>query len=358
MSDRNSEQGFLIIGIGASAGGVQALEAFFGSLPDRPNAAFVVIQHLSPDHPSQMSEILQRQTPLAVREIAGDMDIAPDTIYVLPPRYNVRLENGQLRSSERTEGINYPIDIFFKSLANNWDRQIIGILLSGTGSDGTEGLKAISRAGGIALVQSPETAQFTSMPSSAIPSGLVDEILSPEQLSDAVFDLVNFRNSYIASGKGEDTPVVDPDRLQHILDILADREDIDFSHYKISTISRRILHRCALTQSNLDAYIRLLHRSEDEQRNLRQDLLIGATCFFRDRPAWDILEQHVIPSVVDRVESHQQLRVWIPACATGEEAYSMAILLDEAIARTDKTIQIKIFQFKLKFLPPISTVNL
>ncbi len=228
-------------------------------------------------------------------------------------------------------------------MVEEWKEKTIAILLSGTGSDGTEGIQAISRVGGIGLVQSPETAQFNSMPSSAIPSGLVDEILSPQELAQTVFELIRYSDNFPDSSPEEAVPI-DPEQLQSILDILAEREEIDFSHYKISTLSRRIHHRCALTHSsNLKEYINLLQDSEEEQKLLRRDLPIGVTQFFRDPPAWKFLETQVLPGLIDQLKPQEQLRIWISACATGEEAYSMAMLVDEAIAKADKPIQVKIF---------------
>ena len=332
-----------VVGIGASAGGLQALEAFFAHLPENPNAAFVVIQHLSPNFRSLMTELIQRQTKIPVHQIQDGMTLVSNAIYILPPGKNLSLENQQLQLLEQPERFNYPINQFFQALARNCSDRAIGILLSGTGNDGTEGLQAISRAGGIALVQSAETAQFTSMPTSALPSGLVDEILSPQDLAESVYGLVHFATDSTASPSSE-VGLIDPNQLQRILDILAEREQIDFSHYKISTLSRRIAHRLALTRSsNLENYIRLLEHSEDEQKLLRQDMLIGATRFFRDKEAWDLIETSVLPMLIERLEPQQQLRIWVSACATGEEAYSMAMLVDEAIARADKPIQVKIF---------------
>ncbi|MEO1764858.1 MAG: chemotaxis protein CheB, partial [Cyanobacteria bacterium J06629_18] len=171
MANQSSEtKDFFIIGIGASAGGVQALEAFFSNLPDHPSAAFVVVQHLSPDYKSMMTEILQRKTQLPVHEIVDGVVIEPSHAYVLPPGKLVTVNNRQLRLEKRKRNFNYPVNKFFQSAAKQWGEKVVGIVLSGTGNDGTEGLKAISEAGGIGLVQSPETAQFNSMPSSAIPS--------------------------------------------------------------------------------------------------------------------------------------------------------------------------------------------
>ena len=342
-STSKSNDNFFLVAIGASAGGLKALESFFSNLPDTPHAAFVVVQHLSPDFKSMMTEILQRKTAMSVRSIADSMEIEPSLVYVLPPRKHVVVKNRRFCLLEPPESFDYPIDKFLRSLVEEWGEKTMAILLSGTGSDGTKGIQAISRVGGIGLVQSPETAQFNSMPSSAIPSGLVDEILSPEELAQTVFELIRYSENFPDSSP-EEAVSIDPNLLQNILDILAKREEIDFSHYKVSTLSRRIHHRCALTHhNNLAEYIDLLKDSDEEQKLLRRDLLIGVTQFFRDRPAWKLLESQVLPELIDRLKSKDQLRVWVSACATGEEAYSMAMLIDEAIAKSHKSIEAKIF---------------
>ena len=339
----SDSESFFLVAIGASAGGVQALDSFFGNLPDRPNAAFIVVQHLSPDFKSMMAEILQRKTAMPVQPIEDGTRIEPSHVYVLPPKKHLVVSDRRLCLLKPPESFDYPIDKFFRSLVEGWDEKKIAILLSGTGTDGTVGIQAIGRAGGIGLVQSPETAQFKSMPSSAIPSGLVDEILSPQELAQTVFELIRFSDNFPDSSAIE-AVLIDPEKLQAILNILAEREEIDFSHYKISTLSRRIHHRCALTHcENLKEYINLLKDSGEEQKLLRRDLLIGVTQFFRDTPAWEFLETTAIPEIIDRLKPRQQMRVWVSACASGEEAYSMAMLVDEAIAKAKKEIQVKIF---------------
>jgi two-component system, chemotaxis family, CheB/CheR fusion protein len=333
-----------IVGIGASAGGLSAISTFFASLPRQVNAAFVVVQHLSPDFRSVMPDLVRQQTQLSVCEISDGMVVSANTVYVLPPAHVLTLEGDRLRLEPQTDPIrSYPIDHFFHSLAAVAKDRAIGILLSGTGHDGTDGLQAISRAGGIALVQSSETAQFTSMVTSALPSGLVDEILSPQELADAVCGLIQFAADYTVP-VAEDQSAIDPDQLQQILAILLEHEQIDFSHYKAGTLSRRILHRVTLTRcASLAEYTHLLEGSNEEQGALRQDLLIGATRFFRDPAAWDIIATEVLPQLIERLQPQQPLRIWIPACATGEEAYTMAILADEAIALSGRAIPVKIF---------------
>jgi two-component system, chemotaxis family, CheB/CheR fusion protein len=345
MQDQGAEVNPLwIVGIGASAGGLPAISAFFDSLPNPVNAAFVVVQHLSPDFPSALVNLLQQHTQMKVCEITDGMVITANTVYVVSPNHILTLEGDRLRVESHTRPIDRdPIDHFFQSLAVTGKDRGIGILFSGTGHDGTKGLQAISRSGGIALVQSAETAQFTSMVTSALPSGLVDEILSPQELADAVCGLIEFAADYTIP-VSEDQGLIDPDRLQQILAILLEHEQVDFSQYKPGTLSRHILHRSALTRcASLADYTHLLEGSVEEQGALRQDLLIGVTRFFRDPSAWEIIATEVLPQMIDRLKPEQPLRIWIPACATGEEAYTMAMLVDEAIARTGRTISVKIF---------------
>ncbi|GDZ93763.1 two-component sensor histidine kinase [Planktothrix agardhii CCAP 1459/11A] len=335
---------FFVVAIGASAGGLQPLEEFFTNLPNNPGAAFVILQHLSPDFPSLMPELIQRRTSLEVEQIKDGAQLHPNHIYVLPPRHTLTVEKDYLRLEQHlAERVNDPINIFFKSLAAQWGEKVIGIVLSGTGNDGTEGLQAISQKGGITLVQSPETAQFTSMPSSAIPCDCLDGILSPQDLAQAVYSLVGYSLNYpISQVKAGD--LIPVEQFEQILSILSKYEKINFCQYKISTLSRRILNRCGINQSpDLTQYIVLLNQSETERKLLRQDLLISVTQFFRDPPAWELMEQQVLPELIESLEPQEQLRVWVPACATGEEAYSLAILIDEAIQATNKPISVKMF---------------
>ena len=335
---------FFVVAIGASAGGLQPLEEFFTNLPNNPGAAFVILQHLSPDFPSLMPELIQRRTSLEVEQIKDGVQLHPNHIYVLPPSHTLTVEKDYLRLEQHlSERVNDPINIFFKSLAAQWGEKVIGILLSGTGNDGTEGLQVISQKGGITLVQSPETAQFTSMPSSVIPCDCLDGILSPQDLAQAVYSLVGYSLNYpISQVKAGD--LIPVEEFEQILGILSKYEKIDFCQYKISTLSRRILNRSGITQSpDLTQYIVLLNQSETERKLLRQDLLIGVTQFFRDPPAWELMEQQVLPELIESLEPQEQLRVWVPACATGEEAYSLAILIDEAIQAADKQISVKMF---------------
>ncbi len=338
-----AEDNFFVVGIGASAGGLQALQDFFANLDADCHAAFIVVQHLSRDFRSMMSELLQKQTRIQVSQIIDNDPIEVNRIYVLPPGKTLKIKEGKFKLTKQSESLSYPINTFFHSLAKNYKEKAIAILLSGTGNDGTEGMKKISALGGISLVQSAETAEFSSMPSSAIPFGIVDEILSPSDLAKTVTNLVHFSDNYPQYTSG-DSNLIDPEKIQTILNLLAEKEHIDFSHYKINTISRRIAHRCALTrQPSLNSYINLVTDSTEEQKFLRQDLLIGATRFFRDPKAWEYLKTEVLPSLINSIPTGQQLRVWVCACSTGEEAYSMAIVIDEVLTAMKKNISVKIF---------------
>ena len=334
---------FFIVGIGASAGGIQALEEFFSHISDHPNAAFVAIQHLSPDFRSMMSEILQRKTVMRVRQVEEGMKVEPGVVYVMPPGKNMVLRSQTFSLLERSEQLNYPINLFFESMAEDFAERAIGVVLSGGGSDGTDGLKQISQAGGVALVQTPESAQFNSMPTNAVSSGIADKILPPRELAQAVYDIVRFTYDPNTSFQEEES-AVSQTHLQAIITILADQEEIDFSDYKTNTLRRRIHHRCALNRcSTVADYIEILNRSDEERRLLRQSLLIGATRFFRDAPVWGYLKTQVMPHILSQLDVKDQLRVWVTACATGEEAYTMAMVVDEALRAADRNIKVKIF---------------
>ena len=339
----NSASDFYIVGIGASAGGVQTLEAFFANVLDHPNAVFVVLQHLSPDFRSMMSEILQRKTAMQVRQVEADMPIEQGTVYVMPPGKNLTLQGRRFCLIERSGHLNYPINLFFESMAKEFAERSIGVVLTGGGSDGTDGLMAISRAGGVALAQTPESAQFTSMPANAIASGIVDKVLTPKELARAVYDIVRFRYDASTEIHDDDSPVGQT-QLKEIITLIADQSEIDFSDYKTNTLRRRIQHRCALNHCNsIASYIEILCGSEEERHLLRQSLLIGTTRFFRDGTPWPYLKAEVLPSLIERVEPGDHLRIWVTACSTGEEAYTMAMIVDEAIRDSGKDLKAKIF---------------
>ncbi|MEB3225682.1 MAG: chemotaxis protein CheB [Synechococcus sp.] len=340
-------QSHFIVGIGASAGGLQALEAFFANLPPNPGAAFVVVQHLSPNFRSMMVELLQRRTTLPVAAIEDQTTLALDQVYILPVGFRVRLQDQRLiLERDRNHHNNYPIDHFFLSLARERGDRTIGILLSGTGRDGTEGLKAISRAGGVALVQSEETAQFGAMPTSPISSGLIDEILSPADLAQAVCDIIRYTSSQTLQSNDNlsNSAILSPQQLTQILDILRTYEDIDFCRYKPGTLQRRIVHRLLLSHATtVEQYICYLQTTPEEVKHLRQDLLIGSTRFFRDPEVWELLRTEVLPALINGLEPDQPLRIWVAACSTGEEAYSMAIAIHEVMKTMHRFHPVKLF---------------
>lgn len=333
-----------IVGIGASAGGLQALEEFFSSLPPNPNAVFVVVQHLSPDFRSLMAELLQRRTALPVSVIEDGVSIELNHIYVLPVGFMASLTGQSLVLEQCTDrATDYPINHFFLSLARERGDRTISILLSGTGRDGSEGLKEVSRVGGVALVQSKETAQFDAMPTNPISSGLVDEILSPMDLAQVVYDIIHFASSQAATEMGTD-PILLPQQLSQILEILETQEGVDFSRYKPGTLHRRIIHRFLLSHIvSVEQYIDYLCKTPTEAKNLRQDLLIGSTRFFRNPKMWALLQEEILPPVIEALEADQPLRIWVAACSTGEEAYSMAIAVHEVMEKLDCLHPVKLF---------------
>jgi two-component system CheB/CheR fusion protein len=337
-----------VVGIGASAGGLKALEEFFAHLPSDSNAAFVVVQHLSPNFKSLMKELLERHTTIRVRWIVNEMFLEPNTIYLITPRHNLIIRQRQLYLISHSTAIlhpkvNFTIDIFFESLAVEYGDHAIGMIFSGTGNDGTKGLQAIHQAGGITLVQSPKTAEFDEMPQSAILNSVVDQVLSPRELAESIAEIVKTGKSSLSLHLNPEFGI-NPEQFETIIDFLKQYEDLDFSYYKYTTFNRRVLRRCSLTQSDhINDYISRLETSPEERLKLKDDLMIGVTQFFRDAPAWDDLKTNVLPDLIKQLPEQSEFRVWVPACSTGEEAYSMGIIIDEVCQSLNKNIQVKIF---------------
>ena len=338
----------VVVGIGASAGGLSALDELFDCLPIDSGAAFVVIQHLSPDFKSLMKELLERHTEMQVYRVREGMELQPNSVYLIPPGKNLVVESNFLRLEERKKNenryeLNFPIDLFFQSLANSFKERAIGVILSGSGSDGSQGLRAIKEAGGVALVQAPETAEFDGMPKSAIATGVIDRVLPVRELAQLIYQCIvsPLKLSEIAP---DSSGVLNTFTLKEIAGILIDTENLDFSHYKPSTMSRRIHRRCLISNSDsIEKYIELLKTTAEEREVLCADLLIKVTRFFRDREAWEHLENNVLPLIIERAKPHDELRFWVTACSTGEEAYSLAILIHEALIDINKPLTIKIF---------------
>lgn len=334
-----------IVGIGASAGGLEALERFFSSLPQTTGMAFVVIQHLSPDHKSMMVDLLAKRTNMVVTQAEHGLNVATDTIYVIPPGKLITIDQGILYlSAKTTAGVTLPIDIFLTTLAKDQGLHAMAIILSGTGSDGTRGIRAIHEQGGIVVVQDPLTARFDGMPRSAIETGIVDDVMMPERIFERLRSYVRQVNTSL------DLSVLDNENdpptagLSRILSILNSQTGTDFAHYKKTTLLRRIERRMHLNQvSNHEDYATLLASNKTEAESLKRELLISVTNFFRDADAFAELYKQVISELVQRTENNGTIRAWVCGCATGEEAYSVAILFGEEMEKTGKTLEVKIF---------------
>ena len=346
-TDATAADGVPVVGIGASAGGLAALETFFSSMPTDvdPGMAFVIVQHLAPDHNSILTEIIQRHTRMQVFEVEDGMVVQANCAYVIPPNRDMALLNGSLQLFEpsATRGHPLTIDFLFFSLATDQRERAICVVLSGAGSDGTLGLRAIKDAGGMAMVQTPATSEFDGMPRSAIATGLVNYELPPGEMpAQLIAHVANafgsqVRQAAVAAPKTEG-------ELKKIFTLLRGKVGHDFSHYKPNTIQRRIERRMALHQiTAIDAYIKYLQQKPAELEALFRDLLIGVTNFFRDSAAFLALEQQAIPAIFEGKPAGGAVRVWCTGCSTGEEAYSVAMLLQEQMEALRQTYHVQIF---------------
>ena len=343
-----SADDFPIVAIGASAGGLEAIRQLFGRVPTDTGMAFVVIQHLDPSRPSLLASVLGTELRMPVVEVADGMAAQPDHVYVIPPDADLDVHGRILRLVERGAGsrLHLPIDAFMTALAEDQPDRCIGVVLSGSGSDGTEGLRAIRAAGGLALAQAPESAQFRSMPESAIAAGVVDFQGPSAELGDQLARLGH--HPYLlhppAANADEPAPSSDAEPLAVILTAIARHARIDLRGYKRSTIMRRIARRMALGSSEtLAAYAELVRDDPDEARALTRDVFIHVTSFFRDPDAFAVLEHEILPRIVERKRDGGTIRVWVPGCSTGQEAYSIAICLFELLERREHSVSVKIF---------------
>ena len=310
MRDQNNTKkephDFYVIGIGASAGGLEALEQFFTSMSPISNMAFVVIQHLSPDFKSLMPEILSRHTKMKVYQIENGMKILPGCVYLNPPKFIVKISQGQffLNQQDSLKRVNLTINSFLESLAENMREKSIAIILSGTGSDGTLGIRAIKEAGGMVMVQDDQSAKFDGMPRSSIATGLVDYILSPDKMPEELVKYV--KHPYInKTGRIDNIISKDEDILAKILKIVREKVGVDFSYYKPATIIRRLEKRISINQiSKIENYISYLAQSPNEARILYKELLIGVTQFFRDQDSFNVLREKVIPEIFKIGRAH------------------------------------------------------
>ncbi len=335
------------VGIGASAGGLEAIETFFKHMPHDSDLAFVVVQHLSPDYKSLMAELLSKHTLMPVLRSEDGMQVQANHIYLIPPKKNLTIFHGKLLLKDQefdrsaNGGINLPIDIFLRSLAEDMGEKAIAIILSGTGSDGTRGIRTIKEQGGMIMVQSEESAKFDGMPKSAITTGLADFILPPEEMPRQLQSFI--KHPYAAKVELNTVLTSDEDGLTRIFALLREKSKLDFTYYKPSTVIRRIERRMTVNQvQDLRDYVRLLERFPAELTTLYREMLIGVTSFFRDKEAWEILEEELLPPMLEKY-GNRELRFWVAGCSTGEEAYTLAIVCREAMERLGKIADVKIF---------------
>ncbi|HET9664234.1 MAG TPA: chemotaxis protein CheB, partial [Burkholderiales bacterium] len=322
MDVSRSAQIRLTIGVGASAGGLAALKTFVRSLPTGAGFAVVVIQHLDPDSRSMLSELLDKHSVLPVLAAKDGQRLEADTVYVIPPDCYLSLNNGVIRLSQpkARRGLRKTVDHFFVSLAENCGARCAAIVMSGTGSDGTEGLAAVKVNGGLTIAQEPSSAEHASMPTSAIGAAVIDAVVPIEQMSELLENFV--KSSYSkAAFESSISAEVAGENLAGIVDILRERENFDLGKYKPRTMQRRITRRMNLTgTSTYAAYLELLKNDAEERSALTKDLLINVTDFFRDPEAFQILESEILPAVLAGASDDRPIRVWVPGCASGEEA--------------------------------------
>ena len=335
---RETGESLHIVGIGASAGGLEALELLLKHVSPGERIAYVIVQHLDPDHKGAMPELLQRITRLKVVEVEDRMPVRPDTVYVIPPNRDMSILHGVLHLMEPAaiRGLRLPIDFFFRTLAEDQQERSTGIILSGMGTDGTLGIKAIKEKSGIVLVQDPASAQFDGMPRSAVETGLADYIAPPQDMFAKLIDFLHF-SPPPTQVKASDEVLLGSKSMsaqEKIIILLRTHTGHDFSFYKKGTVYRRIERRMSVHQiSNIDQYVKFLQANPHERDILFKELLIGVTNFFRDAQAWEMLKEEAIPELIASRPKGDTLRAWVAGCSTGEEAYSLAMVFKEALEK-------------------------
>ena len=348
---------FPVVGFGASAGGLGALLSCFENLPASPDMAFVVILHLSPKHESHAAEILQKATPMPVRQVQADMAIERNNVYVIPPTHSLRMYDGHLGLSDRLRNHGAPvsIDLFFRTLADAHGERAVGVVLSGTGSDGSVGIARLKERGGVVIAQSPADAEYSGMPDSAIATGKVDIVLPVADIPQKLVELWNNARGIelptpeISGLKAAAPATTDrlqaaEEALQGVMGLLRKRTGNDFKHYKRATVLRRIERRLQVAGvPDLPSYLDFMDSHPGEANALLDDMLIGVTNFFRDREAFETLERDVIPKLFDSDFNGEPLRVWTAGCSSGEEVYSLAMLLMDAATRTTEPRELQLF---------------
>ena len=337
---------FLIAGIGASAGGVQALQAFFEATPADSGIAYVVILHLSPNHDSHLAEVLRYSTKMPVTQVIEKTSIEANHVYVIPPDKHLDMEDGHLIVSSNIDIAERraPVDIFFRSLAESHKASAVGIILSGTGANGSMGLKRIKERGGAVYSQNPREAEFNEMPRNAIATNLVDEVLNVADIPGRIISYRDSLGTVRIPEEPKDREDNDQQALRAILSGLRVRTGHDFNNYKRSTLLRRIERRVNVRNlPNLSKYASFVHEHPDEVYALLKDLLISVTNFFRDKKAFEELEKNILPEILKRKHSEDGLRIWVAGCATGEEAYTIAMICADLVQDITERPKIQIF---------------
>ena len=345
-ADADAVQPTLIVAVGASAGGLEALERFFDHMPADSGMAFVVIQHLSPDFKSLMDELLARHTKMAIHRAEDGMSVEPNAIYLMPPKHELRIKDGKLVLSDRedTQGLNLPIDLFFEALAQDCGARAVAVILSGSGSDGSRGAAAVHRAGGLVIVQKPESAKFSSMPSSTIDTGFANFVMPPEQMSETLLRHAEHPSPPDTQPETSLPKIAQEGEFAELFAMLLDKYGIDFTNYKPTTVMRRIQRRMELSGAASESeFIARVANDSGELNRLYQDLLIGVTQFFRDEEAFDHLQRDVLRPLLERKGPQEEFRIWDAGCATGEETYSLAMLLHELREEMEDPPGVKIF---------------
>lgn len=337
---------FLITGLGASAGGIQALKDFFEHVPERSGIAYVVILHLLPDHDSKLAEVLQTTTTMPVKQVKEKVKVEPDHVYVVPPDQHLTMVDGSIVVSPNTqiEDRRAPVDIFFRTLAEEHGSRAVAVVLSGTGANGSMGLKRIKERGGAAFVQNPREAEFNEMPRNSIATGLVDEVLNVAQIPAKIIGYQNSIGKIQIFEEAEQRPQQQQQALREIFAEIRVNTGHDFSNYKRPTLLRRIERRINIHNlPDLPSYVTYMRENPAEITALLKDLLISVTNFFRDKKAFEVIENEVLPVLLKGKTGETQLRIWVAGCATGEEAYSLAILCAEKLSGIIDGAKVQIF---------------
>lgn len=337
---------FLIAGIGASAGGIQAFQQFFQHIPAKTGIAYVVILHLSPDHDSKLAEVLRPVSKMPIMQVTERVKVEPDHIYVVPPNQHLTMDDGHILVSPnlQVEERRAPVDIFFRTLADEHGPRAIAVILSGSGANGSMGLKRVKERGGAAFVQNPREAEFNEMPRNSIATGLVDEVLNVAEIPAKIIAYKNSLGTVQISEEAEKRPQDQQQALREIFTEIRVRTGHDFSNYKRPTLLRRIERRINIHNlADLPSYVDFMHQNPDETTALLKDLLISVTNFYRDKKAFEIIESEILPLLLKGKTAQNQLRIWIAGCATGEEAYSFAILCAEKIGGIIDAPKVQIF---------------